>query len=303
MTKDEDNAALIDVVGRSTAATQAATTAMKEALQALPELLAAALAKNPIHDGQQLAAAAAATPPSTTRELRDRRVPDFWEHNPRAWFVILDGHFAAASTPPAERAKFSLMLPLLTTAAVKALSRFIAAPPADVYTQCKDALLRHFERSKEEMIEELFNLTSLGDRTAVSFLEHMRSLQPGEAETGLFKHIFVKALPKHVTGIVSHHATLDEMAAAADVVLRAVPDTGTSLTTPAPLRDDLHVDAIRRDQLVGGLCFIHSRYGREAYSCALPEQCRMKNQTRPRSSRPTSGSRGSRSGNASAGRQ
>ena len=69
------------------------------------------------------------------------------------------------------------------------------------------------------MIKELFNLSSLGDMTAVDFLECMRSLQPGEQENGLFKHIFPKALPKYVTGIVSHHATLDEMAAAADVVL------------------------------------------------------------------------------------
>ena len=153
------------------------------------------------------------------------------------------------------------------------------------------------------MIDELFNLTSLGDMTAVDFLEHMRSLQPGEAENGLFKHIFVKALPKHVTGIVSHHATLDDVAAAADVVLRAVPTPDAGIAPTLPSREDPHVDAVRRDQLVGGLCFIHSRYGREAYSCALPDQCRMKNQTRPRASRQPSGHRGQRSGNAAAGRQ
>ena len=218
MPKEEDNAALI-------AAVDGSTQAVRDALMALPDMLAKALAKNapaPLAAaaGQQAAAPAAAPIP---RELRDRRVPDFWEHNPRAWFVILDGHFAAAASPPTERAKFGLMLPLLTTAAVKKLSRFIAAPTDDVYSKCKEALLRHFERSKEEMIDELFHLTSLGDMTAVDFLEHMRSLQPGEAENGLFKHIFVRALPKHVTGIVSHHATLDDMAAAADVVLRAVP--------------------------------------------------------------------------------
>ena len=148
------------------------------------------------------------------------------------------------------------------------------------------------------MIEELFNLKSLGDMTAVDFLEYMRSLQPGEQENGLFKHIFVKALPRHVTGIVSHHASLDDMAAAADVVLRAVPDTGTPLTT---VRKDPHVDAVRHDQLVGGLCFVHSKYGREAYNCALPDQCRMRNQIRPRSLRPSS--QRPRPGNAAAGRQ
>ena len=281
------------------------TNAVKDAILALPNLLAAALANTGANAAVGAAAvaaansgAAAAPVPPASRELRDRRVPDFWEHDPRAWFVILDAHFTAATTPPSEQVKFSLMLPLLTTSAVKKLSRFIAAPPADVYTKCQESLLRHFERSKEEMIEELFNLKSLGDMTAVDFLEYMRSLQPGEQENGLFKHIFVKALPRHVTGIVSHHESLDDMAAAADVVLRAVPDTGTPLTT---IREDPHVDAVRRDQLVGGLCFIHSRYGREAYSCALPDQCRIKHQTRPRRSGATP--RTPRSGNAAAGRQ
>ena len=283
------------------AAVDESTKAMRDALLALPDMLANALAKGAPAAAASAAQAAAPTP--IPRELRDRRVPDFWEHNPRAWFVILDGHFAAATTPPTERAKFGLLLPLLTTAAVKKLSRFIAAPTDDVYSKCKEALLRHFERSKEEMIDELFNLTSLGDMTAVDFLEHMRSLQPGEAENGLFKHIFVKALPKHVTGIVSHHATLDDMAAAADVVLRAVPTPDSGIAPMLPSREDPHVDAVRRDQLVGGLCFIHSRYSREAYSCALPDQCRMKNQTRPRASRQPSGHRGQRSGNAAAGRQ
>ena len=296
MPKEEDSTAAL------AAAVDESTKAMKDALLALPAMLATALAKSaPAATPANQAAAPAPAP--IPRELRDRRVPDFWEHNPRAWFVILDGHFAAANTPPTERAKFGLLLPLLTTAAVKKLSRFIAAPTDDVYSKCKEALLRHFERSKEEMIDELFHLSSLGDMTAVDFLEHMRSLQPGEAENGLFKHIFVRALPRHVTGIVSHHASLDDMAAAADVVLRAVPTPDASIAPAPSIREDLHVDAVRRDQLVGGLCFIHSRYGREAYSCALPDQCRMKNQTRPRTSRQPSGQRGQRPGNAAAGRQ
>ena len=80
MTKDEDaNAALVHAVGKSTEATQAATEAMKNALQALPNLLAAALAQNAPGAGAAAAAGgvggggqAAATP--TTKELR--RVPD-----------------------------------------------------------------------------------------------------------------------------------------------------------------------------------------------------------------------------------
>ena len=278
---------------RSTAATKQATEAVAAALRDLPTLLAAAIAQRPAAAAQE--AAAPAQP--RDRELRDRRIPDFWEHSPKGWFVILDDHFANAASPPTEARKFSVLLPLLTPAAVKKLSRFIASPPQTVYTLAKEALILHFERSKEEMIAELHGLNSLGDRSAVDFLGHMRSLQPGEAENGLFKYIFVKSLPKYVRGIVSHHESLDDMAAAADVILRTVPEHSTS---SAP--EELLVAAAshHRDQLVGGLCFIHSRYGREAYNCALPETCRMKNITRPRPPR-----RGQQApaGNGSAGRQ
>ena len=286
---------------RSTAATKQATEAVASALRDLPTLLAAALAQCPaaaVPDGAA-AAATPAIPQPRDRELRDRRIPDFWEHSPKGWFVILDDHFTTATTPLTEARKFSVLLPLLTPDAVKKLSCFIASPPQAVYTRAKEALILHFERSKEDMIAELYGLNSLGDRSAVDFLGHMRSLQPGDAENGLFKYIFVKSLPKYVRGIVSHHDSLDDMAAAADVVLRTVPDHSSS--SPS---DDLLVAAAtsshHRDQLVGGLCLIHSRYGREAYHCALPDTCRMKNITRPRS--PRCG-RQAPSGNGIAGRQ
>ena len=288
MPKEEDaTAQLMEAADRSSQAAVAATEAMKNTLLALPNMLATALAANGSSTqaaGGAAATAAATAPVTTTRDFRDRKVPDFWEHDPRAWFVILEDHFSTANPALTERQKFGLLLPLLTPAAVKKLSRFIAAPGNNVFTDIKARLLLHFERTKEEMIAELISLTSLGDRTAVDFLEHMRSLQPGEAENGLFKHIFMRSLPSHVTGIVSHHQTLDDMATAADVVLRAVPEPTTTAAQPFPV-DDSHVDAIRRDQLVNGLCFVHSRWGREAYNCALPDSCRMRDSIKPRQDR------------------
>ena len=272
-----------DVLTRSTNATKEATNAMKEAIASLPELIAAAMARQPAAPAAQ----AAAPPPPSLRDLRDRRVPDFWEHNPRAWFVVLDDHFSSSTTPLTQLKKFKLLLPLLTQPAVVKLNRFMAAPPDTVYDLSKNALILHFERPKEEMIAELHGLSSLDGRTAVDFLEHMRSLQVGDAEHGLFRHIFVKSLPKYVSAIVSSHESLDEMAAAADVILRTVPRESSAVITPS---DDFQVSAINRSQastqsrtqLVDGLCFIHQRWGRDAYHCALPDSCRMKDVVRPR---------------------
>ena len=122
------------------------------------------------------------------------------------------------------------------------------------------------------MAAELGALSSIGDSTAVSFLEYMRSLQPGEAETTLFKHIFLRSLPAHVSSVVAHHNTLDDMAKAADTVLKVVPATADATSS-------LSVNALSpehpRDKLIDGLCAIHAKFGRDAYHCLL-SSCKMK---------------------------
>ena len=287
MPGDDKNAQVLhDLLVKS----QQSTT---DLIAALPGMFANALAQA---NGGGAAAAAvdgaaggqAILRPATS--LRDRKVPDFWEESSKAWFKIFDDHLAQANPPLGEGAKFSLLLPFLKGKAVKLVSRLVEAPPANAYTAAKKLLLQHFVRSDEEMIAELHGLSSLGDMTAVDFLEHMRSLQPGEPETKLFKHIFVHALPTHVRPIVAGHASLDDMATAADVILLSVPQQTVVAAVSATTRPNF----VPRDQLTDGLCFIHLRHGKNAYNCACPESCKMKGVIKKK---------GNKTGNASAGGQ
>lgn len=279
MPEDDKNAALMrEMLQQSQKATQ-------DLIASLPGLLANALAgvQGQANPGAANAAAAGNAPllQPSAKDLRDRKVPDFWDESPKAWFKIFDDHLATANPPLAEGPKFSLLLPLLKGKAVKMVSRLVEAPPANAYTTAKELLLLHFGRSSEEMIAELHGLSSLGDRTAVDFLEYMRSLQPGEQEGKLFRHIFVHALPAHVRSIVADKPTLNAMAAAADVILLTVPQEAviSSVTSPSSASGAVsrRQDFIPKDQLTDGLCFIHHRHGRNAYNCALPESCKMKN--------------------------
>ena len=277
MPDDDKNAKLIqDLLVQS----QKSTT---DLIAALPGMFAAALANANVGGGAAAAAgggagggAAAVLRPASARDLRDRKVPDFWEESSKAWFKIFDDHLAQADPPLAEGAKFSLLLPFLKGKAVKLVSRLVESPPADAYTASRKLLLQHFTHSDEEMIAELHGLSSLGDMTAVDFLEHMRSLQPGEPETKLFKHIFVHSLPSHVRSIVAGQPSLDAMAAAADVILLTTPaqPVVSAVSTATPIS---RPDFVPRDQLTDGLCFIHLRHGKNAFNCACPETCKMKN--------------------------
>ena len=287
---DED--LLRELLEQSAAATKQATTT----LAALPGLLADALGRpqaQPADAGAQGAAALAAPARvNSATSVVGKKVPDFWETAPTAWFKILDGCLDRFDPPLSEDA----MLPLLHGKAVQKMVRLVEASPANVYQQAKASLIKHFERSVEDKIAELHGLSSLGDRTAVDFLEHMRSLQPGEPETRLFRHIFVHSLPSHVRPIVSGTESLDDMASAVDLILRTNPAPAV-VASVGSSPGDLMVAAahIPRDQLTDGLCFIHLGHGRNAYNCACPDTCKMKQVIKKKTNRA--------SGNAPAGSQ
>ena len=246
------------VLERSTEASNNAATQMVKALEALTMTIVMAEKQAP------------ATSTRKERDLYDRKVPDFWEARPTTWLHVFESHL---DNGPAlsETKKFSLLLPLLTSNAVEKVDRFVLAPPEQVYTKAKKALLDHFERDPMDRIADLYNLTSFGDRTATDFLDYMRSLQPGEPETRLFRYIFLKCMPQHAKAIVAKHEDLDAMAEAADVILRSVPSMDGYMSGPVA-----GTIAATREQLVDGLSVIHKKYGQDAYSCALPGLCRMK---------------------------
>ena len=306
---------LRDALVNSTAASNKASAAISDALAALPKLMADALvaaqAAQANHPAQAAApvlgagAAPAASP--TFKELRDRKVPDFWEDDPEAWFKIMDAHLGQANPPLSEQVKFTLLLPLLQGPAVKKIVRLVKAPPPTVYTKAKEILIRHYKRDDNDMIAELLGLTSLGDHTAVDFLEHMRSLQAGDPEGKIFRFIFIRCLPRHIATVVSGKDDLDEMAAAADVILSTVPDSASSTGFNA---DTLSAAAISwpRGQLLDGLCSIHHKFGKEAYNCAAPDSCKMKSilKKKPRRGQGQGHGQGDRSsaqGNSKAGSQ
>ena len=177
------------VLERSTEASNNAAATMTKALEALTMAMTERAA------GQQ-----PATPAQRERNLHDRKVPDFWEARPTTWVHVFESHLDTG-TELTEKMKFSLLLPLLTSGAVEKVDRFVLAPPEQVYSKAKKALLDHFERDPMDRIADLYNLSSFGDRTATDFLDYMRSLQPGEQETLLFRYIFLKCMPQHAKAI------------------------------------------------------------------------------------------------------
>ena len=90
-------------------------------------------------------------------------MPTFWEHQPEVWFSVLEGHFHEASVTT-DAAKYCILVALLSSKAVTQVKRILLAPPADAYARCKADLLAHFQRDSLDMLRELREVRSMGDK-------------------------------------------------------------------------------------------------------------------------------------------
>ena len=234
-------------------------------------------------------------------KLSDRKVPDFWESKPEEWFRIFDAHLAFFK--PSQEASFNTLLPLLTPAALSRMTPILRVPGRTPYTAAKAALLKHFAKTPRDLARELRDLRSLGDNTPSEILAHMRGLLP-EPDV-LFEVILLDLLPANARDAALHHTALDEMAAAADLVVAennvAASLPVVSAVSSLPADDSAAVSpSLAAVSSTSDLCPVHACYGKSAYRCASPSTCRMKNIIRQRPSSSSTSSRPA-SGNSKAG--
>ena len=259
--------------------------------------------------------------PSAPRRLNDRKVPDFWEDRPEFWFRIFDAHLAHFT--PTEMKCFDALLPLLTPAARAVVYSVIRSPGNQPYSKARQALLRHFGQTPRQMARDLRDGNrSLGEKLPTEFLDHVRGLVQ---DFNIFLEVvLLDALPKNARDAALQQDGVDAMASAADLVVLenraaamglrdgAVNSIDASFfedvapVQPAPpLQAHASVAAVSKDMRPQpkDLCFIHSRWGKDAYKCASPRFCRMKSIIRPRPPQPTSSGGQRPSGNGPAGGQ
>ena len=237
---------------------------------------------------QQLLASA-----SSSGNHREPPVPKFWETEPAAWFQVFRGHYQPRNL--SQVALFNALLPLVPASAVTLCHPFVGSAADDVFDQVERLLLKRFEMSPIERGKALVECTTLGDRTPEEMLQHMRSLQPGEAEGVIFRYLFISLLPDVVREVVANMARaagslLQTNAAArisalslnseADQVaaLRRAPGFRASRRPPPP--SPRHSGSSPSRSAGVSLCRTHARDGEDAFKCDRPASCPMRSVTR-----------------------
>ena len=146
-------------------------------------------------------------------------------------------------------------------------------------------------------------MSSLGDMLPSDMLEHLYGLLPDPKV--IYEVIFLDLLPPAAKDAALQHKSLAAMAAAADkIVLEGSPAAAASPVSVAAVASSMAAVALddvgavsrprhpsssrrrgddgRQPRALKFLCSAHARWGRNAFRCADPSSCHMKDLIRPR---------------------
>ena len=267
-----------------------------------------------------MASNTAAPSRSTKLKITDRKLPDFWEWQPVAWFRLFDRHVIPFKPSSAE--KFDALLPLLSAAACKHIQPIVRSPGLDPYSRAKTSLIRHFDKTPRDRARECRRLESLGDMMPTDMLEHIYGLLPDPKV--IYEIIFLDLLPPAAKDAALQHSTLSAMATAADKIVIEGSSTGAaasaavaevSASVAAIALDDVAAVSVpdrrqssrprdsRPPRALRFLCSTHARWGRNAFRCSDPSSCHMRELVRPRQVPDSSSTPRPAQGNGRAGRQ
>ena len=158
---------------------------------------------------------------------------------------------------------------------------------------------------------------TLGDRLPSELLDHMFGLLPDVM--ALFEANLLDSLPENARVAALRHSDVRSMARAADAVIlenRAAAESSALAINSMSLLDsdldgvarcppllqplvDVAAASVPRDRRQSGrqpgrLCSRHAQFGKDAYKCLDPRNCRLSNFTQPSPSAQGNGKAGGR---------
>ena len=217
-----------------------------------------------------------------------KRMPEFWPERPTMWFEMLESQFQESGVVE-QRSQFRALLQLIDLPARDLIDGMMRNPPADCYDQAKAVLLKQYERTEEELMEELMAVSSLGDRTPLQMLRYLQSLCPRTCTCSAVRVVLRRVLPDAARQGTRHLDDLEQIAERATAIIKAT--TGSAVLqvsrpeqSPLPAQPEIAAVQQRRSGPRNVVCDRHLQYGRRAFECERPDSCPMKDFVRSRPS-------------------
>lgn len=236
---------------------------------------------------------------SRNKTSKSIKAPPFWPRNAKRWFIRVEAMFRAERISRQARMYETVLLSLEDEHLEEIDDQLTEHPvPGREYDDLKTALLDAFGIKEEQKTAELFQLTSLGDKTAQSTLRKLRRLTTSLDQ--VHSALLLSLVPSDIRQMVSamEWENADQLSKAVDRVLASknlnagFPKTAAAIATE--VSEDSSVNAVRFSQKKKGakpkqrqggenrggtdrpptdrenenfVCYYHLRFGTKAFRC------------------------------------
>ena len=153
------------------------------------------------------------------------KLPTFWPHNPRSWFIQAEAQFGIRNITADETKYWYVVASLDQDSSSRCICFLESAPKTEKYRALKRYLIETFDLTGEERADRLLNLQQLGDRRPSEVADLMLQLNGSAGQHFLLRRIFMRALPPAVRNAISTSPTADlrDLAHEADRAMASVP--------------------------------------------------------------------------------
>lgn len=234
------------------------------------------------------------------------KLPPFWTHNPKLWFVQIESVFALAGVTRDET-KFQYVIANMDPQITETVSHIIFNPPSNIsqYKAIKEALLTVYGESDDLRLRKLLSGQSLGDNRPTQFLQRLRNLSSGQIGDSVLKSIFLEQMPEQIRTILAvADSSLSILAEQADKIfnvlkpsdicaVKYMPDEKKPISETSmkqlsdqikSLEDKIKKLEVRRERSLSQdrgkrrrsvsrnreWCWYHNRFGKDSTKCTSP---------------------------------
>lgn len=171
--------------------------------------------------------------------VKNVKVPSFWTHNPKLWFVHVEAQFISNNIK-GDLSRYYTVISSLDCSTLQQVCDLLEKPPASgKYDALKTVLINTYADSNERQLKKLLTEIELGDQKPSQLLRHMKSLANDQIREDALRTLWMQRLPSQVQLILSASQGVDinKMAEIADKIVEVSTNSAMAASVanvPAP---------------------------------------------------------------------
>lgn len=157
--------------------------------------------------GQHVAAGAQAV--ENVNEIRNNRIPPFWQENPELWFYTVEASFAL-SRITSDNTRYQQVITQLDQKMLPAIADIVLNPSANgKYEAIKNRIVQSFAETSESKLRRLLRGIDPKSEKPSLLLQRIRHLAGGNVGDTLLRTLFLEQIPEYARAVLSVNKNVD----------------------------------------------------------------------------------------------